>query len=250
MPEQFDSKYFRGQGKLYIGDRNATTGAPEGLVFVGDVASVELTPNVERGEVIENVTGQGGIGASWLKRASYQLSITMRSIRSDHLALALQGAVTTKAAGSVTNEAATVRLGKASPLAHTNVSTVVVTGVGGAPTYVAGTDYVVHAAEGIIEWLTGGTVTDGLAVEIDYAYAAQDHVGSSPGNLDKYIVFAGINTADNDKQTRCEIYKCKLDPSVPSLVTDNESEMKIDGVIQTDTLRAAGDQFFAWKIEQ
>lgn len=246
--EDFGSKYFRGQGKLFAGSRNAA-GKPVGLVFLGDLSSAEVSPQVERDEIIENVTGSSGVGASWLRRSQFNIQIAMRSIRKDHLAAALQGTATDKTAGSVTDEAHTVALGKFSPLVHNKVSSVVVTGAGGSPTYVADTDYKVHADEGFIEWLSGGSVTEALAVLIDYSYAAQYHVPSSPGNLDKYLVFAGKNTADNDKMTRCELYKVKLDPSALALITDTAADMQLAGVVQLDSLRPAGDQFFSWKVE-
>jgi hypothetical protein len=249
MPELFDSKYFRGQGKVFLGDRNATTGAPEGLMFVGDVSSADLTPQVQNEEHIESVTGSGGIGSSFTKSVEYQLSMTMHSIKPDHLAIALQGAVTVKAGASVTDEAHVVKLGKFSRLQHNKISAVTVTGAGGTPTYVADTDYKMHADEGLIEWLTGGTVTEDLAVLIDYTYAAQKHVSANPQNVEKYLVFAGKNSANNSKMTRCEIYKLKLDPSVLGMIQETHAGMQITGRILLDSLRAAGDQFFGWKIE-
>ncbi len=248
MPELFDSKYFRGQGQLFIGDRDAN-GQAVGLVFVGDLSSAELSPNMERGEVMENVSGVGAIAASFLKRTSYGIAIAMRSIKKDHLAIALHGDATAKTGASVTDETHTAKLEKFSALEHNKVSSVVVTGTAGTPTYVLDTDYVVHADEGMIEWLTGGTVSEDTAAEIDYDYATQDHIKVNPHNLEKYIVFAGKNTAKDDKMTRCEMYSVKLDPGVLSLITDDAADMTINGVVQLDTLRASGDQLFSWKIE-
>lgn len=247
--EQFDSKYFRGQGPLFIAGRNAITGAPEGLIFVGDLASVEMTPQVDRWEVRENVSGKNAIGASGVRGLSYSLTIGMRSIKPDHLAIALGADNTAKTANSVTDELHTVYLGKMSLLEHNKVTNVLITGSGGTPTYVEDTDYVVHADEGLIEWLTGGSVTEALAVEIDYDYAAQHHLAVNPANADKYIVFAGINNADNDKQTRVELYKAQLDPSARSLITDEPTDAPLSGVVLLDTLRPEGDQLYSWKTE-
>ena len=249
MPEQFESRYFRGQGKLLFGDKDDATGKPTGLIFVGDMSTAELSPNMERGKVIENVSGAGAVGASYLKRTEYGLTINMRSIKAAHLAEALHATVTAKAAASVTDETHQAYLDKMTPLEHNKVSSVVITGVSGTPTYVLDTDYVVHADEGLVEFISGGTITDDTAVEIDYDYAAQKHVKVLPHNLDKYLVFAGVNSADNDKQTRCEMYKVKLDPSVLSMITDDSTDMPITGVLQLDALRPAGDQFYSWKLE-
>lgn len=249
MAENFASRYYRGQGKLFLGDRDAN-GNPVGLVFIGDLSSAEMTPQIERDQVIENVTGSGGIGASWLRSSQFNMQLTMRSIRKEHLEAALHGTALTKVSGSITAEAHTVKLGKFSRLQHTNVSTVVVKASPGGTTISAANNYVVYPAEGMIEWLAGGTVTDAQNVTIDYGYAAQYHVPSAPNNVAKYLVFAGKNTADSDKQTRCEIYRCKLDPGVLSLITESAGEIPMSGVVELDSLRAAGDQFFSWKVEQ
>jgi len=249
MPELFDSTYFRGQGPLMVADRDVA-GNPTGLEFVGDLDTVQLTPSIDRFEVIENTSGAGAVGASGVKKTSYGLQIGFRSVKPSHLARALQGALTVKASGNVVDEAQTAYLDKFTPLLNTNVSTVVVTGVGGTPVYVAGTDYNVHANEGLIEFISGGTITDGTPVLIDYAYAAQQHVAVDPQNQDKYLVFSGINTANNDKMLRVEMFKVQLDPgALDNLISDEPQPMTINGVLLRDTLRTAGDQLFSVKAQ-
>lgn len=246
--ETFETKYFSGQGPLFVGAR-AANGQPAGLGFVGDISSAELSPNIESAEIVENVTGSNGIGNSFTKRTEFNFTASLRSIKHDHLARAIQGSNTAKAGASVTDEAHTCYLDKFTRLQHVNVSAVVVTGAGGTPTYVADTDYKVHAEEGLIEFLSGGTVTDALPVLIDYAYTAQHHIKAAPANQDLYMVFAGMNRADNNKQTRCEIYKMKLDPGVLGLIQAEHAEIQVTGRVQLDSLRAAGDQFYSWKTE-
>lgn len=250
--ETFESRYFRGQGALFIGDRDAA-GNPVGLTFVGDLTTATLTPQIERDEVIENVTGSGGVGASWLRASQFQVALTMRSIRPAHFAAALQGTLTEKAAGDVSDEEHVAKIGKFSRLQHTNVTNVVVTeDTEDTPaTYVAGVDYKVHAAEGLIEWLSeaGATIADDIAVVIDYDYGAQYHVTAAPNNLSRYLVFAGKNSADDDKQTRCEMYRVKLDPGSMPMISESAGEMTINGVLETDSARPAGDQFFSWKVQ-
>jgi len=248
MPELYDSNYFRGQGPLYIGSRDSA-GEPSGLIFVGDVSEASLTPNIERSEKLENVTGGSAVAISTLKRVQYNISLKLDSVKPEHLALAISGTSTAKAAASVADEAHTAYLDKHTRLQHTNVSSVVVTGSGGSPTYVKDTDYVEHLDEGIIEFISGGTITDSTAVEISYDYAAQHHVKSDPGQTERYLVFSGINTANNDKRMRCEVYRCKLDPGVLSLITADVDGITLNGVIELDSLRAAGDQLYSWKIE-
>src|SRR5680860_1205105 len=102
MPEQFDTRYFRGQGPLFMGARDAA-GNPAGLIFVGDLGEATVTGNIERAEIRENVSGIGALGSSFVRAVNYELSISMRSIKRDHLARAAGGRVQ-KASASVSNE--------------------------------------------------------------------------------------------------------------------------------------------------
>lgn len=60
----------------------------------------------------------------------------------------------------------------ANPTGVRNVGSVVVTGAGGTPTYVAGTDYELDATMGRIRPIPAGAITDGLALLIDYTPVA------------------------------------------------------------------------------
>jgi hypothetical protein len=259
MSEQFDSIYFRGQGPLFIAGRDAA-GNPTGLEFIGDISEASATPAIENEEINENVSGQGLLGATYRKATKFNLSLTMRSIKPAHLAKHLQGTSTAKTAASVTDEPHRAFGGKMIPLLHTNVDTVVVTSDPTGTTYAATTAYIVHAKEGLIEIVAGGAIdiaqqalTDpsvGLPLLIDYHYAAQHHVKVNPTQEYKYLVFSGMNSANNDKQTRCEIYKVKLDPGVLGLIQETGfGAPQITGQILVDTLRPAGDQMYSWKVE-
>jgi hypothetical protein len=248
MPEQYDSRYFSGQGKLRIGLRDAT-GQPLGLEFIGDVGAATLTPSVDKETVTENVTGSSGIGAEFIKKVEYQFSMQMRSFKPEHAAIAMHASNLPKASGTVTDEAKKGYHGKFTSLNHIKVSSVVVTNAAGTTTYTAGTDYILDADGGMLEILSDGTITDAQDLLIDYSYAAQHHVSAAPGNKYYYLSFDGVNRADNNKKVRCEIYKLNLSPSAMALIEDKSAEIPITGTVILDTLRPAGDQFFSWKTE-
>lgn len=63
------------------------------------------------------------------------------------------------------------------------VSSVVVTGVGGTPTYVLNTDYELDAAMGRIRPITAGAITDGLALLVDYTPAANSRTRIATNQL-------------------------------------------------------------------
>lgn len=250
MSESFDTHYWSGQGPVFLGSRDAN-GDPAGLEFIGDVASVEITANVGRTDVIENVTGARNIGASFIDTAEYAISINMKSVKAAHLARAIGGDVTTKAAGSVTDEAVTGYHDKFTPLANVKVSTVVVTNDTGVTTYVADTDYVVHADEGMIEILSTGSITDGQALLVDYDYAAQKKVSSNYANADLVLVCPAMNRARDNKRGRLTVHKVNLDPSALSAIQDGNTEasMTLGGKVVLDSTKAAGNQLYSWDME-
>lgn len=250
MAELFDSHYFSGQGPVFIGTRDAA-GAPAGVAFVGDVAAVEFPANIDRTDILENVSGNRNIGASFKTQTEYALRVVMKSAKPAHLVRAIGGAVTTKAAGSASAEAVKGYHDKFTPLAHIKVSAVVVNGSGGTPTYVKDTDYTEHLAEGMIETLSTGSITEGLALEIDYDYAAQKHITANPVDQDLVLICPAINRARDSKRGRLTLYKINLDPGSLNAIQDGDEEasMELTGKVLVDDLRAAGDQLFQWEME-
>ncbi len=247
--EDFSSKYFRGQGKMFVGDIDAN-GNPINLKFLGDCSAATATPNVSRGQHVESVTGGRAVAASWINSIEYAVSFTLHSVRKDHLAQALQGVATSKVGASVTDEAHTAYHDGFVLLDHNKISTATVTDDAATPvTYTVDVDYIVHADEGMVEILSTGAIPDESAIEVSYTYAAQDHITSAPGNTAKYVVFAGKNTANNDKQTRAEMYKVKLDPSALDMINTEAAAMTLSGIAEIDTSRPAGDQVMKWKNE-
>lgn len=248
MAEKYETRYFSGQGNLKIGQRDAN-GEPMGLEFIGDVASVTLTPSIEKETIVENVSGSSGTGAEYIKKVEYQFSMQMRSFKPEHISLALHASNTAKASGSVTNEPHKGYKGKFIVLKHIKISTVVVTNVDASTTYVAGTDYLVDANAGQLEILAAGAITDAQDLLVDYAYAAQHHLSAAPSNKYFYLVFDGINRADDGKKVRCEIFRLKLSPSALGMIEDKSAEMPVTGTVALDANRPVGEQFYSWKIE-
>jgi hypothetical protein len=247
--EQFETKYFRGQGPVFL-EELAPDGSGLGLLFIGDVSEANVEPNVERFDVRENVSGVGRTGAAGIRSVDYGLSLTMRSIRKDALAIALRALVTPKVAASVTDEQHVARLGRFIALKHVKVSAFILTDSTGVTTYVDGDDYKLHADEGMVEILDEGGIADGAEVLADYSYAAQNHLAVNPKQAYFRLIFAGMNTADSDKQVRAEFYRVQLDPSAVSMITDDVEEHELTGRVVHDTSRPDGDQLFSWKLEE
>ena len=243
--EDHTTKYYAGQGAVYVSQ--LLNNQPVGYKFLGDVESLTLTPDVQRNEILENVSGSRGVGASFLTRVAYSLSITSRSIKAEHLALALQNDATHLAAGSVTDEPAIAQQGAMIRLARQNVSNVVITPDPPGVAFTEGSDYVVHSDAGLVEILATGTINNDAALLIDYDFTAQNVVSAYPQNAPVAVLFAGKNVAENET-IRCEVYKCKLDPASFDLINADGSSSQRSGVVEQDTSRAANDQLFSWIV--
>lgn len=247
--EQFDSIYFRGQGPALLAVRDAN-GNPQGFSFAGDIDSIEGSPSTTRHDVIENVSGQRLTAASFITQQTFPIIINFKSAKPAHLAVALQADLTVQASGSVTDQAQTGYHDKFTRLEHVKVSSVVITDSTGITTYAAGTDYILHAEEGMIEVLSTGSITDGQSLLIDYSYAAQKTLKGNPGNKEYSLTFAGMNTANGDKSGRCTIHKLVIDPGFLSLIQgDTEGALSVNAQMLVDSERAAGDQLYTWNYE-
>jgi hypothetical protein len=247
MATENQSFYFSGQGVVLLGERDAITGANTGLTPVGNVSALSLTVETTVFQHKESWTGQRGIDLELNQEVNVGVNMTMESIDKDNLALALYGTATAVASGSVTGEVVTAQPGKWVLLANIDVSTVVVNGPGGTPTYVLDTDYKLNAEAGSIEILTAGSISQDELLEIDYAYGDQDNVEavtSSAAPL-RWARFEGLNTADGDKAVVVDIYKLSVQPLAElGLINEELAQMELESRALSDPLRSSGSKYF------
>jgi len=250
MAETFNSEYWSGQGPVFLARRD-TDGSDLGFEFLGDMPQVEVTNNINRTTIQENVTGGRLTAVSFSGDREYQLNMTFNSAKAEHLAKILQADLTTKAAGSVTDEAVTAYHDKFVNLAHVKVSSVVVTNHAGAVTYVADTDYVVHADEGMLEILSTGSITDAQALLVDYDYAAQKHLKHNPTNYEYILLAPALNRARDNKRGKLIAHKVSIDPGNIQLIQDGDliSQAQVSGTLLADTTRSPGDQVYSFLLE-
>ncbi len=250
--EQFDSIYWRGQGPAFLATRDSA-GLPLGFDFLGDIETIEGTPNVSTTKVKENVSGNRLTAVTFSNETEFPITLNFKSAKPEHLAKALQADLSIKAAGTVdvgTPESVTAYHDKFSKLANIKASAVVVKDVTDATTYVADTDYKVYGDEGMIEVLSTGSIGDTDVLHVSYAYAAQKYLSANPGNTEYMLLFPGINTANSDKRGRCTIFKIKIDPAFLSLIQqDSEGALSVNAEMLVDSLRTSGNQLYEWDYE-
>ncbi len=243
------TQYFMGQGMLFVGLKDATTGEPMGLRHVGNCTDLKLSPKTNVIELKEAMTGTRGLAKRLTTEVSSSFSATLESLNKDNLAIALRGAITSKVSGTVTNEVATAFKGTLLKLAYAGISAVTVKSGDGVTTYVAGTDYIVND-DSISIPLTGAIATadtgTGVGVKVNYSYKAQDIIDALvSGELEYWFRFEGLNTADTNKSVVVDVFKVAVDVLKElALIQDKQAEIVLDGSCLLDSTRATGSKYF------
>jgi len=244
------NQYFSGQGALLLASRDVT-GAALGFLPVGNVSALTLGVDTTTFEHKESCTGVRGTDLEIVQEIKVSASFTMESLSKENLALALFGSSSTVVGAPVLDEQIPLYLDKWMPLANINVSSVVV-GDDALPTttYVEGTDYQVNLAAGSIMALTGGAITDGQVVFVDYTAGGHDEVeavetGSPP---ERWARFEGLNTANSDSPVVVDFYRMSMQPLKElAMITDEISQMDVEAKVLSDAFRTTGSKFFSIK---
>lgn len=176
--------YTLGRGKVYFA-RFTSGETPGPFRYMGNSPEFSLT--IES-ETLDHFSSDAGIRE---KDDSVPLEVTrsgtlvVDDIQKENVALFFFGSasVETRAAATGLEYNITVEPGyfyqlgltEANRVGDRGVASVVVTGTGGTPTYVAGTDYILDADRGMIEIVDGGAITTATAVEITYNVIAMTH---------------------------------------------------------------------------
>ncbi|HYE35505.1 hypothetical protein [Methylocaldum sp.] len=211
-----------GAGKLYF-DLEDANGNLTGERYLGDTPG--FTVNVQA-DKLEDYDSDGPIAEKHLDiatRVNRSAQIVGKDISGDNLALFLIGDKSTvnQSSGSVTDEALTVKKGHyyqlgasaSRPAGVRDISTVVVTGAGGTPTYVDATDYTVDLTLARLYIESGGAIADDTPLLVDYAKVAttweeiaSNNLGAKKGAL-RFI-------ADNTQGENRDLYipKCEMAP--------------------------------------
>jgi hypothetical protein len=228
------SKYFSGQGKVFIAE--VVNGVAGPLRSVGNTPMLKFDLKVKTLEHQESTSGQRLTDFRLDQGSTASITADLEEFTPENLARVLRGAPVTIAAGSVTAEALPAGLvaGDFVALKKTNVSSVVVKDSAGTPaTLVAGTDYVLNEAHGSLQILNVGTYVQPF--KVDYANGP---AVSSPmftaGRKTYFVRFEGLNTANDDKPVLVEFYKFQMDPAGLELISDNMSKFTINGTALYD----------------
>jgi hypothetical protein len=242
------SNYLSGQGVLLLATKDGTTGEPNsGFRAVGNVSALTIGNEVTEFEHKESQSGQRAVDLTLITEISVAVNMTMESIESENLAIALKGTGADVVGATVTAEVAIGYFDLWTPLDRINITLFVLTNTGGIVTYTLDTDYELDAAAGAFRTLSSGTITDTQSLEADYTFPNQETVDALTvgANPVRWARFHGLNTADQDNPVTVDIFKMEITPLAElALINDEIAQMAIEGNALSDATRAAGSKFF------
>jgi hypothetical protein len=237
--------YYYGQGRIFLAERDATTGIPGAYRWVGDVSAFSIKLAVEKVEHKESYSGQRALVRSFPIGKSATIDMTLHQVDTDNLSLTLNGTTTSTTSGTVSAETlpADLDVGQQVSLANPGVSSVVITDSTGTPlTLTAGTDYTVDADFGRITILNLGSYVQPFKAA--YSYAARKAVGMfTTGQKNFALRYEGVNLAEGNAPVIADLYKLAPDPlaELALITTGNDvAGMQITGGVLLDSSKPVG----------
>lgn len=248
MAYEKTTKYFSGQGKLFLSEKNASTGVYAGFVDVGNCSKLSIAFKTDVVEHKESRSGNRLVDVRMATGKTAEASMTLDSFDAENLARVMYAAVTTSAAGTVTAETFTAALDRVHPLAFLKIASVVLKGTGAksAITYQLNKNYTVNTETGSIYILTDAAQTAASAtanitaadvLTVAYTYAAQTSTSAFKNAQPEFkLRFEGLNTADGNNPVVITIPRFTPDPLKDlSIIDDKLQSFECSGAALMDT---------------
>lgn len=239
--------YYSGQGSLYVAKRDVN-GKPLGFMPIGNVPELTIDIEISKFEHKESESGSRLLDLSIVKEKKGKFKMKVENLSLENLALGLYGENAAVVGGTVVDEPVKFYKGKRMPLAHPDVSAVVVKDVTGVTTYVLNTDYTVDAANGVLIFPASGSTitTDGTDLEVSYTYGAYSKLEAftSAESPERWLRFEGLNTVDGSNVI-IDCYRAQFDPLTGyALINEEIASLDMNGSLLADTNITSGSKFF------
>lgn len=225
---------FIGSGTLHF--ERVVGGVSQGWLRFGNAIKFEIKENAEIKERKSKM--RGSLGAtldSVAIKQSAELAITLDDLDKANLALAFLGDVVDGAivGASITSEAQTAYVGKSVKTDFRNISALAVKDVSEVTTYVLDTDYAITNAEmGFIEILSGGGISDGDVLHLDYTYGTVTSSvvrGGTNSSIKMALKMDGENFADQSKVV-VDVWEAVLAPQTGvDFLADDFATIELSG---------------------
>jgi hypothetical protein len=233
-----EATYLIGRGELAIADRDAN-GNPGALQDLGEVPEFEVSVDVT---FADNFNTKKAISRQDLHVATRQTAkvrIVAKEATMENLALALFGEVVEGAGGNFSAVAfpSGIQAGGTYiiPGNRTRVSSIVITDSAVAPATVDEDDYEVDLVHGTVKFLNVTGYTQPFKIAGTEA-ADQKSVGLlKKRSQEKFIIFKGVNIADDDAPMQVGLYRVALGPAQKIPYKGEEAAMyELEGNVLSD----------------
>ncbi len=234
--------YFSGQGKLKIAAIVAGVVA-SGYRWVGNVPDFKPAFAASKLEHKESYTGQRLPDKSITTELKSTFTATLEDWSPENMALATRGSVQKTTAGAVTGETSPSNLaaGDTWLLKNGNITALTITDAAAAP--VDPDDYDFDPAYGTVVLKNLGSHT--LPLKAAYTKGVVEVVPFFTEAVKEVaLLFEGINTADNNRKVRAELYRVALDPTKElGLITENFGQFVLEGTALIDQTKGEDPMF-------
>ena len=221
-----------GGGRIFFNDGGQDGNAGNGYLDMGNIPALAVQKAITEiehfGFNATNRSRQKDLNI--VTDIGMSLSFTVDELFAEMWNILLFGNGTTtqtQSGSSITNEAhnAPVLLDRSVFTDESNISSLVVTGSGGSPTYTLDTDYSIeNAVTGEIKIIDGGAITTGLAIEFDYTSAARVREKIVPGADASVKGSARLEfTSQNGDDFTWIIQNCEVKPDGDSPLSSTEA---------------------------
>ena len=234
--------YLLGKGILYV-DLLDADGGRTGEIDVGNVTEFTITPTVES---LDHYTSRSGI---WEKDLTVDTSLAlMAKWTTDEYALwnlmlaVLTTSVQTfsQGTGHQVNEPVVMHIDRWMKIGGDdggrNIHDVVVTNTAHTVTYVEGTDYELDRTVGRLKGVSGGNISEGQTVHVDYNHDATQHSyirGGENQSINAFLRFVGDPAQGPVEEA--ELWKVRVKPAGDiGFISEEFSTLQFEGEIQYD----------------
>ncbi len=220
-----------GGGRLFFNDGGNDGAVGNGYLDLGNIPTMAIQKAISE---IEHFSFNANTESrqkdlNIVTDIAIALSFTIDEMFAENWNILLFGNGTTtvsQAGSTITDEvaAAPVLLDRSIFTAETNISSLTIDGSGGTPTYTEDTDYeIVNATTGEIKILSTGSITTGLALELNYTSAARSREQVIPGADASVLGSARLEfTAQNGSDLTWVIQNCEVKPDGDSPLSSTE----------------------------
>lgn len=245
-------KYFNGQGKIYLGQRDAN-GNPLVMKYVGNAPEFKFSLEESTQEHKESTSGLRLTDLRLSTELKAGCNMTLEQLDADNLNLMLFGVSGTQATSAVTGEtiegSTTPAVGDIYLLDSQNIAALVIKDSSGSPkTLVAGTNYSADTNAGQIELLdvtTGGPYTGPLKADYTRTGATTYTKLFAAGAVEYWLRFVGVNTAvSGNPPVIVDLYRVRLSPAQEiALINDDVAKFPLEGSVLADATKTAAGVF-------